>query len=187
MLKNKAVFFDRDGVLIFDPGRIRSIDQIKIFSRAVTAVSKLKQSGFLIIIISNQSIVARGEITLDQMERIDEEVRKRFAKRGAEIDAAYYCPHHPDFTGECNCRKPKPGLFFRAIKERNIDPKSSYVIGDKPSDVEAGKRAGCKLGILVRRNQEQWDYSQGHKIFIDKKLNNLIDATDYILREKSIK
>ena len=150
----KAVFLDRDGVLNKDPPHYaHRLDQLELIPRSGTAVKKLNEHGYLVIIISNQSGVARGYYTEKDVSLFNNALLMKIQECGGEVDAIYYCPHHPEAKTEryrltCNCRKPEPGMILQAAKEHNIDLQKSYVIGDKRSDIEAGKNAGCQT-ILV--------------------------------------
>lgn len=150
----KAIFLDRDGVINSKPnhpeikdnkGKIcrdaLSLDEYKknIYPSTKRLINKLKNAGYEIIIISNQGAIAKGFYTQEILNNIN-----NYIKKSLGITHQYYCLHHPDYTGECNCRKPKPDLILNAAKELNINLKESYVIGDSDSDVIAGKNAGCK-------------------------------------------
>lgn len=122
------------------------------------AIKKINQSGYLAVVITNQPVIARGEVTWDELHEIHKKMDTLLGKDGAYIDGLYICPHHPDkgFEGErleykfdCDCRKPKPGLLMQAAKDFNIDLYESYMIGDSIRDVEAGKAAGCKDSVLI--------------------------------------
>ena len=151
---NLAVFIDRDGVLNQDPPHYaHRLDQLALIPRSDDAIKLLKDNGYLVIVISNQSGVARGYYTENEVSSFNIALLTEIKKNGGDIDAIYYCPHHPDAKIEkyrltCNCRKPKPGMLLQAAKEHNIDLQKSYVVGDKWSDIEAGKNAGCQT-ILV--------------------------------------
>lgn len=158
----KAVFLDRDGTINKYVGFLRDIDQFELIPGVAEAIKKINESGYLAIVITNQPVIARGEVTVEQLDKIHQKMATELGKSGAYIDAIYYCPHHPDkgFEGEvpelkvtCECRKPKPGLIFQAAKDFNIDLSQSYMIGDSSSDVQAGKAAGCKT-ILLPQNQK---------------------------------
>ncbi len=181
--ENKAIFLDRDGVLAHDSGYLREKSKIKLLP-GVESLIKF-QKDHLLIIVSNQSVVARGMISEKEMWEFDGYIRGLLKKKGINIIASYYCPHHPDFTGKCSCRKPQPGLFLQAIEELNIDPAESVVIGDKPSDLEAGRKAGVKLGILVRRNQKSWDAKKEELKEIKYKVKNISEAISLILEKTS--
>jgi len=150
----KAVFLDRDGVLNKDPPHYaHRLDQLELIPRSGTAVKILNESGYLVIIISNQSGVARGYYTENEVFIFNNALLMKIREFGGEVDAIYYCPHHPnakieEYKSICNCRKPEPGMLLQAAKEHNIDLQKSYLIGDKISDIEAGKTAGCQA-ILV--------------------------------------
>jgi len=156
--KRKAIFLDRDGVINEEVDQLCKVENLKIYNFAAKAIKKINEIGDLAIIISNQPMIAKGFMTENDLNGIHKKIETELGKKGAKIDAIYYCPHHPDigFPGEipelkikCNCRKPEIGLFLKAKKDFNIDLKNSYSIGDKTSDILAGKRAGCKT-ILVK-------------------------------------
>ena len=152
-MAHKAVFFDRDDTLINDPGYIQRPEQVFLLPGAAEALIQLKKMGYLIVVVTNQSGVARGLITEEQLERIHQRLKKLFAAEGAEIDAIYYCPYHPegtvkDFSIESNLRKPNAGMFFQAEQDLDIDLEQSWMIGDSYRDIKAGKAAGCHT-ILV--------------------------------------
>ncbi len=155
--KGKAVFFDRDGVLIEDVGGLISEDQIKPILGAIQAIKKVKKAGFYTVVVSNQSVVARGLISEEQLKKIDNTFRAIFAKSGAVIDLTCYCPHHPDFTQKCKCRKPEIGLFKKAKRDLNLSMKDSYIIGDHETDIIAGRNAGCRKSVIVGQNESTAD------------------------------
>jgi histidinol-phosphate phosphatase family protein len=159
-LKNtrKAVFLDRDGVINEEIDQLSRLKNLKIYDFSAKAIKQINDLGYLAIIITNQPMIAKGFMTIKDLDEIHKKLETELGKQGAKIDAFYYCPHHPEkgFPGEiselkieCNCRKPKIGLFLKAKKEFNINFKKSYMIGDQTSDILAGKRAGCKT-ILVK-------------------------------------
>jgi len=145
---------DRDGTLIEEMTYLNHFDQVKIYPEALRAVSQINQSGSLAVVVTNQSAVARGLLSENDLEKIHYLINLEFQKYGAHIDAFYYCPHHPEagngpYTQICDCRKPKPGMLLRAAHELDIKLKKSYMLGDKLDDVETGHRAGCQ-SILVK-------------------------------------
>jgi D-glycero-D-manno-heptose 1,7-bisphosphate phosphatase len=156
----KAVFLDRDGVLNQDPPHYaHSLDQMVMIPQVDDAVKLLKDHGYFLVIISNQSGVARGYYPEEQVAIFNEALLKEIRKKGGDIDVIYYCPHHPDATIEkyrmdCSCRKPKPGMILQATKTYDIDLKRSFFVGDKTTDVETGKNAGVQT-ILVLSGQGQ--------------------------------
>lgn len=146
---NKAVFLDRDGTLNPDPGYISDPDAFNLFPGVGAALAGLQGAGFLLILITNQSGIARGLITSEQLVAIHEKMQSQLAEAGATIDAIYHCPHHPDYPpvdgiSDCNCRKPRPGLIERALQDYQINPASSYMIGDRSSDIKIALATGVK-------------------------------------------
>ncbi len=161
--KQKAVFLDRDGTINKYVGFLRNIDDFELLPGAAEAVRRINESGFLAIVITNQPVIARGEVTVEELEEIHNKMERLLGEQGAYIDALYYCPHHPDkgFDGEipelkfdCECRKPKPGMIFKAAEDFNIDISESYMVGDSEIDMMAGKAAGCKLVYIGNKTFE---------------------------------
>ena len=153
----KAIFLDRDGTINKHIGFLRKPEELELLPGAAEAIRKINTSGFLAIVITNQPVIARGEVTVEELNTIHDKLETMLGREGAYIDGLYYCPHHPDkgFEGEvpelkidCDCRKPKPGLILRAAKDFNIDLGSSWMIGDGKNDVGAGKNAGCRTGLI---------------------------------------
>ena len=150
-----AVFLDRDGVLIEDSGYPHLPEHLKLIPGATAAVQRLNRLGYLAVIVTNQSGVARGMFTEDQMHAFNALLVKRLAQDGAVIGAVYACPFHPEAREERYRhpdhpdRKPNPGMLLRAIADHDIDPAKSFMIGDQPTDVEAAKRAGVS-GFLFQ-------------------------------------
>lgn len=154
---NKAVFLDRDGTLIQDRGYICDFSQVGFFPFAVDAVQTMNQSGFLVIVASNQSAVARGICSERQVIELHRQLRVHFKDRGAEITAFYHCPFLADgkmsrYRLDSPLRKPAPGMLLQAAHDFELDLSNSIMVGDKADDIEAGRRAGC-LTILVRSGQ----------------------------------
>lgn len=145
----RAVFLDRDGTLVREVHYLSNLDQLELLPGAGAALRRLAAARYLVIGVTNQSGVARGYFDLAFVERVHDELGRRLAAEGAALDAFYVCPHHPDYTGPCTCRKPSPGLVERACAEWGIDPRASWVVGDKAADVELAMRAGCRA-VLVR-------------------------------------
>jgi D-glycero-D-manno-heptose 1,7-bisphosphate phosphatase len=142
----RAVFLDRDGNLNLEKGYITDPSDIELYPDSGNVLRSLKQLGFLAVVITNQSAIGRGLMSEAQFEQVNAAFREQLQQSGTGYDALYYCPHRPE--DDCPCRKPKPGLIFQAARDLGIDLSRSYMIGDKLSDIEAGKRAGCKT-ILV--------------------------------------
>lgn len=155
--KQKAIFLDRDGTINKYVGYLRTPEQFELLEGVGEAVRKINLSGYLAIVITNQPVIARGEVTADGLQKIHNKMETMLGKEGAYLDGIYYCPHHPDkgFSGEveelkivCECRKPKAGLLLQAAKDFNIDLSQSWMIGDSENDVLAGKNAGCKTALI---------------------------------------
>jgi D-glycero-D-manno-heptose 1,7-bisphosphate phosphatase len=181
---NKAVFLDRDGTIVEDIGYMNSPDQIQFIPGAIEAIKKLNQAGYKVVVITNQAGVARGLITEDMLQTIDKTLHKFILNGGAHLDGLYYCPHHPEhgtypYKQACECRKPHPGLIKRAHRDLDVDLSRSFMIGDKATDVEAGKRAGTKT-ILVLSGRGLQEKNR-LKDTPDKIADNLGQAVDWIL------
>lgn len=158
--KQKAVFLDRDGTINKYVGFLRNPDEFELISGVAEAIRKINESDFLAIVVTNQPVIARGEVTFEGLDEIHKKMETILGEKGAYIDGLFYCPHHPDkgFEGEikslkidCNCRKPHPGLLIRAAEKFNIDLSQSIMIGDSESDYKAGINAGC-ASTLIERN-----------------------------------
>ena len=161
--KQKAIFLDRDGTINKYVGFLRNIDDFELIDGAAEAIKKINESGYLAIVVTNQPVIARGEVSWDELNEIHRKMQTLLGRDGAYLDGIYICPHHPDkgFAGErpeykiaCDCRKPKPGLLLRAAKDFNIDLSQSYMIGDDARDVEAGQNAGVRDSPMVETNKE---------------------------------
>ncbi len=157
MTPHRAVFFDRDNTLIEDPGYISDPDRVRLYPDAAAAVARLRRAGYRIVVVSNQSGVARGLITEQQLEAVNERVQTLFAGDGAALDGVYSCPYldGPEATVEAYrrdspLRKPAPGMLLEAARELRLDLGRSWMIGDAARDVEAGRRAGCRTILLER-------------------------------------
>jgi D-glycero-D-manno-heptose 1,7-bisphosphate phosphatase len=151
---NRAAFLDRDGVINRKAPKgeyITRWEQLEFLPGVVDAVVRLKQAGFLVIVITNQRCVAKGQITVPELESLHNRMSKELARAGAEIDAIYYCPHEKQPV--CSCRKPAPGMLLRAAREFDIDLSASWMIGDSEIDTQAGKNAGCRTARLVGVNE----------------------------------
>lgn len=143
----KAVFLDRDGTLNADPGYLNDADQLELLPGVPMALRSLQEQGYLLVVVSNQSGVNRGLITMDQIRAIHERLDQMLSVHGVRIARYELCFHRPD--EDCECRKPKATLILNACEALGIDPRQSFMVGDKASDVEAGHRAGCKASILL--------------------------------------
>lgn len=155
--RQRAVFLDRDGTINRYVGFLRNIGEFELVPDAAEAVRRINASGYLAVVVTNQPVIARGEVTVPELEEIHNKMETLLGREGAYLDAVYYCPHHPHrgYEGEipelkidCACRKPKPGLLLRAAEELNIDLSRSWMVGDGENDVGAGKAAGCSTVLI---------------------------------------
>jgi len=193
ILLSKAVFLDRDGVineLVYYPelGLIDSphhIDQFKIINNVPLAIKNLKNIDYKIIIISNQPGIAKNKSTLKNLEMIKLKMKKKLKEKGAAIDGEYYCLHHPyainiKYKKDCDCRKPNPGLIFRAARDHKIKLERSFMVGDSWTDIKAGKIAGCKTILLGTEKCDLCKLLDEQKICPDFIVKNLLDASKII-------
>ena len=186
---NKAVFLDRDGTINEDIGYLNHPSQLKLLPKSAEAIKLLNEAGFKIITISNQSGVARGILTEDMLQTIDKKLQKEVLKGGGYIDGMYYCPHHPEhgvypYKLECECRKPHNGLIKKASKEYGIDTKISYMVGDKLSDIETGKKSGTKtILVLTGKGKKASESKEIKELEPDHIAKNLYDAVKWILKK----
>jgi D-glycero-D-manno-heptose 1,7-bisphosphate phosphatase len=152
---NKAVFLDRDGVInrkaLTEDLYITRWEEMEILPGVAQAIAELNHAGFKIIVVTNQRGVAKGLITIAELESIHEQMCQHLASAGAMIDAIYYCPHELD--PPCICRKPEPGMLLQAAHAHNVDLATSWMIGDSVKDVQAGRRAGCKTAQLFEQSE----------------------------------
>lgn len=162
--KQKAVFLDRDGTINKYVGFLRDIDKFELLPGVAEAIKRINSSKYLTIVVTNQPVVARGEVSLDYLEMIHNKMETELGEKGAYLDAIYYCPHHPDkgFGGEipelkiiCECRKPKPGMLINAARDFNLDLEECWMVGDSKNDIDAGKFAGCKTALIGDDKYEQ--------------------------------
>lgn len=150
---NKAVFLDRDGTINVDKAYLYQIEDFEYMPDVIEGLKKLQTAGYLLIIVTNQSGIARGFYTREDYKRLDRWMKGDLAKNGVYITASYYCPHHPQavivrYRTECDCRKPCTGMFIKAAADWDIDLSASYAIGDKPRDVAICRNTACR-GILI--------------------------------------
>jgi len=182
-MKNKAIFLDRDGTINHDEGYIGNPNLIKLYDGVAEGIKILKNLGFKIIVISNQSGVTRGLISHKDVKKVNERINKILFEQNTSIDKFYYCPYHPEFDSEelSKCRKPSPTMVISAASENNIDLSKSFFIGDKTIDVECGKNAGV-IPILLRTtiNDEEINQLKNSKNSPNFIASDFIDAVHYI-------
>lgn len=147
-MRQRAVFLDRDGTLIEDRHYIARPEDVALIPGAAAAVRRLNEARFAVIVVSNQSGIARGYFTLEEHDAVQQRFRELMTQAGARIDATYWCPHHPDFTGPCECRKPGTLLFRAAANDHNLDLVHSWYVGDRLRDVLPARELGGR-GLLV--------------------------------------
>lgn len=179
--KQKAIFLDRDGTINQYVGFLRNINEFELIDGVAEAIGKINRSGYLAIVITNQPVIARGEVSLEGLSQIHNKMETLLGLKGVYLDGIYFCRHHPHkgFEGEvkelkidCDCRKPKPGMLLKAAKEFNIDLAQSWMIGDGHGDVEAGNAAGCRTALIGNEEFGQ-----------NKKGNSLLEIVNNILGE----
>ena len=179
--KQKAIFLDRDGTINKYVGFLTKNKDFELIPGVSSAVKSFNDKGYLVIVITNQPVIARGEVTIEELNNIHNKMETLLGKDGAYVDAIYYCPHHPhkgyegeipELKIECECRKPKPGLILQAAKDFNIDLAASWMIGDRENDILAGKNAGCKTVLI---SSELQNYGQDKTV---KSLNDFVAVLD---------
>jgi len=162
--RQKAVFLDRDGTINKYVGFLRNIDEFDLIDGVADAIKMINNSGYLAIVVTNQPVIARGEVKLGELQEIHNKMETLLGFHGAYLDGIYFCPHHPHkgYDGEipelkfdCDCRKPKPGLLIQAAKDYNIDLTNSWMIGDNENDIKAGKAADCYTGLIGENDYDQ--------------------------------
>ncbi len=179
--RRRAVFLDRDGTINEDTGYLSDVGRLKIIPGAVKAVNLLKEEGFLIFIVTNQSGLARGFFGAEDLERIHDKLKGVFP-----LDGISYCPHHPD--EDCACRKPKPGMVRDIADKFDIDLGESYLIGDALSDMEMGKRAGCKsILVLTGKGKETEALLREGGPPVEFIAKDILEAAKWIKKVESVK
>ncbi len=177
--KQKAIFLDRDGTLNEYVGFLRDVNDFHLIDGVSEAIKKINASAYLAIIVTNQPVIARGEVSFEKLQEIHNKMETMLGHDGAYVDGVYFCPHHPDkgFEGErpelkmiCDCRKPKPGMLIQAANDFNIDLSVSYMVGDGKNDVYAGKAAGCKVALIGDEEMDGVDKYTSLLEFVNKNL-----------------
>lgn len=176
MARTAAVFVDRDDTLMVDVKYCANPDLVKLMPGAAEGLRALRQAGYRVVVVTNQSGVGRGYFDIDTLDRVNNRLRDELRREGADYDALYYCPHAPEEA--CECRKPKPGLLLRAASELDIDLTSSYTLGDRDLDVGAGRAAGTRTVLVSGKNHSD---TSGSDVAADFVAANLADAAKLIL------
>lgn len=186
-MKNKAVFLDRDGTLIQERGHIGNIRQVRFIKGTFKALKQLSQKGYKLVIVSNQSGIARGILSQAQVEKVNRHIIESLSSHKIKIDALYYCPHHPKYGNgryqkKCACRKPASGMAKTAQKKLKLSLRKCYVIGDKRTDIEMAQKIKSK-GILVLTGfgREEWSTAGNHSGQPDFLARNILDAASWIV------
>jgi D-glycero-D-manno-heptose 1,7-bisphosphate phosphatase len=189
-VKKPAVFLDRDGTLIEEAGYINQIDRLVLFPWSLDAVRLLNRGGYRVVVVTNQAGVARGYFDEAFVTRAHQHLDAQVRAAGGEVDGYYFCPHHPDadvpeYRRACECRKPAPGMFLQAARERGLDLGRSYAIGDRWHDVQAATKAGV-TPILVRSGYGATELARPRPGLVPAHVaDTLIDATTWILRQRA--
>ncbi len=186
-MAHKAVFVDRDDTLIEDFGYISNPAQVKLLPGVELAIKSLRQAGYKIVCVTNQSGVARGMFTEEELEAIHDELYRQLAAKGTELDGLYYCPYHPDGTVESyakdsELRKPSPGMLLEAAEQMQLDLAASWMVGNDARDMEAGKRAGCRTVLIRPPGEDLGDEQADQQPQADHTVRNLVEAAREILR-----
>jgi D-glycero-D-manno-heptose 1,7-bisphosphate phosphatase len=183
-----AVFLDRDGTLIEDVGYLDTLSGVTFYPWTVDAVRMLNRAGLAVVVVTNQSGIARGIFDEAFVGETHRAMNARFEAGGARVDAYYYCPHHPDgnvvvYARRCDCRKPDRGLIDRAAADLGLDPAHSFIVGDRWSDMELGRNVGAR-SILVRTGVgAQQEAAPPERVSADAVVDNLAAAVGWILVE----
>lgn len=177
-----AVFLDRDGVINVDVGYLYRPEDFRFIKGSAEALRIIRQKGWKLVVVTNQSGIARGMYTEQQYLLLDKYMRDRLSEMGVPLDGSYYCPHHPDFGSEkyrkvCSCRKPNPGMLLEAARDLDIDLARSYMVGDRKSDLLAGRNAGVEKTVLVRTGEPVTEEAASEADYV---LNNLRELADLI-------
>ena len=190
MTPRPAVFLDRDGTINEEVDYLTRVEDFRLLPGAARAIARLREAGYVVVVVTNQSAVARGMLTEAGLAEIHDEMRRQLALEGAELDGICFCPHHPDhgeppYRQDCACRKPKPGMLHQAAEDLGIDLSRSVMVGDKVIDVETGWNAGCR-SMLVRTGYGEKAYGEMDRETRDRiacVARDLLEAVDWVLRE----
>ncbi len=188
---HKAVFLDRDGTINEEVGYVNHLDRFILLPRVGKAIRTLNQNGFKVVVVTNQSGVARGYFPESLVHLVHQKMKDLLRKEGAHLDGIYYCPHHPEaselaYRQKCRCRKPNPGLIEKAVEDLGIDCSQSYLVGDRGKDIEFGHRIGVKtILVLTGYGRGDWEFygnrweKKPHYVAQD-----LYEAVQWILRNE---
>jgi D-glycero-D-manno-heptose 1,7-bisphosphate phosphatase len=176
-----AVFLDRDGTVSEEVGYIFDVSRYRIFPWTADAIRRLNDSGMKVALATNQSGIERGYFRQEMVHRAHDHLRAKLGQSGARLDAAYFCPHHPN--SGCSCRKPRPGMLLRGQAELDVDLKCSYMVGDRYGDVRAGNAAGATTVLVLTGNgREEHERYKSEEVQPDLIAEDLAEAVDLILK-----
>ena len=185
---HRAVFLDRDGTINVEKEYLHRTEDLELIDGVAQAIARLNRTGFLVIVVTNQSGVARGYFSIEDVNRLHQFMQQQLVDEGAHIDAFYLCPHHPEkglgfYRVDCECRKGKPGMLMQAADEWNIDMSRSFMVGDKESDLLAGIAAGCHPCLVTTGyGEESRSFALANNIDV---CNDLGQAVNNILAKSS--
>ncbi len=189
-MKRRAAFIDRDGTISEEVGYINHPSRFRVFPYSAAAIKLLNDAGWLAVVVTNQAGVARGYFSEAMIQNVHESLQQDLSEQGAKLDAIYYCAHHPavgepPYRLDCDCRKPKPGLVWRAAEEMKIDLDSSWMIGDRYSDIEMARNAGVRSAfVLSGYGRGEWEHQRADwKQQPDLIAENLLEAVAAITKE----
>lgn len=177
----RAVFLDRDGTINIEKDYLFRPEDLEFIPGAPEAIARLNRAGFLVIVVTNQSGVARGYFGIEEVDRLHKYMQQQLSAFGATIDAFYICPHHPDtgldsFRVDCDCRKEKPGMLLQAAADWGIDLTGSFMVGDKDSDLLAGTAAGCRAFLVETGYGARYTgFADEHNFAVGKNLDSVVD------------
>jgi D-glycero-D-manno-heptose 1,7-bisphosphate phosphatase len=176
---NRAVFLDRDGTIMEDANYVGRLDQVVLIPRAKQALRRLRDAGFKLFVVTNQSGVGRGYFTREAVEQIHEHLNEQFSEIGVNFDRYYVCPHHPE--DNCDCRKPKPRFLHEAAAEYGLDLARCVMVGDRPSDIQCGINAGTKtVLVLTGVGQETLSKDEVQPSFVARDIG---EGAEWILKQ----
>ena len=185
-MSHVGIFLDRDGTINREVDYLRTPDELHLIDGSARAIAELNSSGWRVIVMTNQSGIARGMLTEEDLSAIHKKLSDDLEKEGASLDAIYYCPHHPDYGGpkyqkDCDCRKPRTGMITRAVKEFGIDPKASFVVGDRMIDIQTAINAGARsVLVLTGYGREELELCRRNGVPVDHVADDLAGAVRHI-------
>jgi D-glycero-D-manno-heptose 1,7-bisphosphate phosphatase len=190
--RRSAVFIDRDGTLTEEVGYVNHPERLRLLPRSAAAVRRLNEAGLAAVVVTNQAGIARGYFSDEVMTAVNQKLADELKRAGAHLDGLYVCPHHPTegpppLRGECECRKPKPGLLLRAAADLDLDLATSTVVGDKPSDLAAARPVGASaVLVLTGYGLGEWEYRRAHFPAPDHVAPDLLDAVEWVIARRRV-